>query len=323
MANRGAGTLRSWFNAFRNAQRETLPTQKPLSAIKTQPIGPRAVSHRPFNATDASLIRRVANTRSAKGQPISTAENPGIRIQRNMYTEKEGIELIREFRGLFKRFGFSTLPQAIQKGTKVFVLNEKGEKETSRDIVNSYRVTGRPEQVDGKHMPTAPWGYGDTFDQNQLPSWLKALATEKIPNTPGLALGALRDITLDYRTGAFFQLDPQVDPKDDGPNIAIVNFLSDSVVTFIPPNSTTKWRTNPQEIVSRSWTEEDLDVLVRVGSMCLFNDKARYEWAHAIRTGVYLPKPHDMFCDWFGDVSYLNKRGNEKYTLTLAYGTPS
>ncbi|KAK9760058.1 hypothetical protein K7432_016309 [Basidiobolus ranarum] len=213
MANRGAGTFRSWLNVFRNSTVESVSKDKPVSAIKTQTAVPRNISHRPFNATDASLIRRVANARSSKGQPITNGENPGIRIERNIYTEKEGLQMIPEFRGLFKKYGFSTLPQTVQKGTKVFVLNEKGEKENPQDIVNSYRVTGRPEQVDGTNMPTAPWGYGDTFDQNRIPSFLKAFATEKLPETPGLSLGTLRDITLDYRTGSFFQLDPQMDPR--------------------------------------------------------------------------------------------------------------
>jgi len=49
-----------------------------------------------------------------------------------------------------------------------------------------------------------PWGYGDSFDESSLPPQLKRLA-ERVKQLPGLRLGALRDVTINYRHNQFYR----------------------------------------------------------------------------------------------------------------------
>lgn len=60
---------------------------------------------------------------------------------------------------------------------------------------------------------------------------------------PGLQLGPLRDVTLNYRHSYFFRLDPHVDPALDGENVVIVGLDSDTVLTLCPLNfwRLTRW----------------------------------------------------------------------------------
>ncbi len=57
------------------------------------------------------------------------------------------------------------------------------------------RVTGRHE-AGAQKLP--PWGYGDDFRAEALPPQLRRLA-ERIRAIEGLALGQLRDVTINYR----------------------------------------------------------------------------------------------------------------------------
>lgn len=92
------------------------------------------------------------------------------------------------------------------------------------------RVTGRPESG----APVAPWGYGDDFDVSKVPEQLRFLM-DQIGESPLWAVGNPRDITINKRENGFFKLDPHTDPVADGGNVFIVNLLSNSVITFVPP----------------------------------------------------------------------------------------
>jgi hypothetical protein len=60
---------------------------------------------------------------------------------------------------------------------------------------------GRPEQQ-GQARP--PWGYGNDFDESYLPPALRQLAG-RIRRLPGLRLGRLRDVTINYRRHQFYR----------------------------------------------------------------------------------------------------------------------
>lgn len=62
-------------------------------------------------------------------------------------------------------------------------------------------LKGRPEQ-EGQQRPA--WGYGDSFDESALPPNIRKLA-ERIKALPGLKLGPLRDVTVNYRHHQFYR----------------------------------------------------------------------------------------------------------------------
>ena len=136
----------------------------------------------------------------------------------------------------------------------------------TKNHVNTMRVTGRPEA----DYPTAPWGYGDDFNIDAVPEQLR-FVLDQIAESPLWAVGKPRDITINKRENGFFKLDPHTDPAADGENVFIVNLLSNSVLTFVPPGDFD--RTHPHQISLQSWTDDDVDVLMMRRAMVLFSGK--------------------------------------------------
>ncbi|KAF5835226.1 hypothetical protein DUNSADRAFT_7715 [Dunaliella salina] len=104
--------------------------------------------------------------------------------------------------------------------------------------VNMLRITGRPES---EMQRVAPWGYGDGFDESKIPPKLAALVS-RVRALPGLRLGPLRDITINYRHSGFLRLDPHIDPALDGENVFIIGVDSDTVLTLCPAARRELWR---------------------------------------------------------------------------------
>ncbi|KNC75800.1 hypothetical protein SARC_11680 [Sphaeroforma arctica JP610] len=90
-------------------------------------------------------------------------------------------------------------------------------------------MTGRPE---GTNV-ACPWGYGDDFDTFKVPTPLRTIQ-DRIMKSEHFHVGAPRDITVNYRQHSLFKLDPHYDPRTDGGNIFIINFLSYVVLTLTP-----------------------------------------------------------------------------------------
>ena len=77
--------------------------------------------------------------------------------------------------------------------TRTHTISVDGNIESSSDLVNNVRVTGRLERPDlPQRIP--PWGYGDEFNEAALPSTLASLAARVRYFNP--YLGPLRDVTM-------------------------------------------------------------------------------------------------------------------------------
>ncbi|KXZ49205.1 hypothetical protein GPECTOR_22g795 [Gonium pectorale] len=162
--------------------------------------------------------------------------------------------------------------------------------------VNMLRVTGRPEHTQQRR----PWGYGDELDESTLPPAIKA-AADRIRSLPGLRLGRLRDVTVNYRHSGFLRLDPHVDPAADGENVFILSVDSPAVLTLSPVNwyRLTRWLAMlafvderdqiRRESEAGSWTSYDLDVLIPPGGLAHLSGDARWKWHHGTRLGVEPP----------------------------------
>jgi hypothetical protein len=167
---------------------------------------------------------------------------------------------------------------------------------------------------------------------------------------------SLRDITINFRSNSMFRLDPHVDPLADGSNVFILNLLTDSVVTFTPDLTTNytnnnksiskiplKIRTEDMAIALKSWTDDDIDVLVKPRDLLHFTGDARYLWKHAIRTGIEVSldppplaaaaavgvdtpvtvmstnQPVYKICDWWGDLNHLSVRSSDRISIVFAF----
>ena len=141
-----------------------------------------------------------------------------------------------------------------------------------------------------------------------LPAVLRKLA-ERARASP-LALGPLRDVTINRRRDGYFRLDPHLDPAADGPNVCIVGLLSDTVLTLSkvgPPDSTTC----DQEAVSmHSWDPADVDVLATIGTLVHLSGKARTELHHGIRLGVSRRQLSEAGVDVDGDEQDLVRQND-------------
>ena len=154
------------------------------------------------------------------------------------------------------------------------MLDDKGKVAKTEHRVNNIRVTGRSEKPDVQKIP--PWNYGDEFDTASLSPALAQLA-EKIATCGHFAVGPARDATINIRENSFFQLDPHVDPADDGPDVFILGLESSVVLTFTPPEDLlpVPRRRDPREVGLRSWSDRDIDVLVRPRTLVHFPPASR------------------------------------------------
>lgn len=278
--------------------------------------------HRPIAKADVERMRWTDG-----GAFVMPRQNPGIRVEPEFVTTEEEASLVSEMEAASASHGYD-----YQGDQRVHALGLDGGIESTMDrMVNNTRVTGRPEQpyVDG--IATAPpWGYGDEFDESAVPPSMLSLAA-RIASCGHYDVGPLRDITINGRSDAFFQLDPHLDPEADGPDVFILSMLSSCVHTFTPPDHILKHLNGVRrpldgnEIGLRSWTSRDIDVLGQPRSLLHFTGAARYEWKHAIRAGVQVDQPGEgtVVCDWWGVNDYLLKRSLRRWSVVMAFGPPA
>jgi len=165
----------------------------------------------------------------------------------------------------------------------------------------------------------APWGHGESFDVSKVPPKLRSIL-ESIQNSPLFALGKPRTISINKRQNSFFKLDPHINDLDDGENIFTLNLNSNSVYTFTPPGKFQ--REDPIQCATRSWSDKDIDVLLRHKSLMLTSGSSRREWRRAVRSGVQvqLDDGSDAICDWWGTTRNLVRRSPEKITIIFGFG---
>ena len=281
-------------------------------------LGRTLYQHRPFNEEDEAHIRRVSD-----GAPVAAAANPGLRVIPGFVAAEEMDEVASCARELLDRYGRSHL----RPRDKAFFEGQMSHlTKSERPFMNAERVTGRFERPD---QPLAPWGYGDDFDADALPAVLRKLA-ERARASP-LALGPLRDVTINRRRDGYFRLDPHLDPAKDGPNVCIVGLLSDTVLTLSPVGPPASTTCDQEAVSMRSWDPADVDVLASIGTLVHLSGKARMELHHGIRLGVSrrqlseagVDVDGDVLCDWWGALRYPIKRNRERISIVFAFGEPS
>lgn len=259
---------------------------------------------------------------------VMPKDNPGVRVEPAFVTEAEAAAIALELDAAANTYGYP-----YEGETRAHLLStESGDVEaTLDDVVNNMRVTGRAERPDLPHT-IPPWGYGDRFDAAALPPAIAALAT-KVAECGAFCVGRPRDLTVNIRENSFFQLDPHVDPADDGPDVFILGLNSSVVLTFTPPDEVLRAMGEPprrrdaREVGLHSWSTRDVDVLVQPRSLVHFTGPARSTWMHAIRAGVQVdgvdPGGGPATCDWWGTTDYLLRREPRRLSVVLAFGAPT
>ena len=121
----------------------------------------------------------------------------------------------------------------------------------------------------------APWGHGDNFNISKVPPALRSIV-EMIQKSPLFAVGKPRNISINKRRNSFFKLDPHINDIDDGENIFTLNLNSNVVYTFTPPGEFE--RSDPVQCATRSWSDKDIDVLLRHRSLLLTSGLSVCEW---------------------------------------------
>ena len=259
-------------------------------------------------------------------------KNPGFHVQADFITKDEEIELLLETARLRDEYSFvAGEPMQVyrQEANKKYSRHEfahrarhkdKNATRRSRDHEDNEsieivprRVTGRPEFDN-----TSPWAYGDDFKTDGVPDVLKTVVDRIKGRYENFHSGpkVLRDITINFRTKGMFRLDPHVDPLSDGRFVFVLSLDSDVVFTLSPPHSSLH-RTDVNQISLHSWSDDDIDVLLKRRAIVGITKEARNPWRHGIRTGVDVPN-HGI-CDWFGSHDVLLKRGNDRTSVVFAF----
>mmetsp|Transcript_28784 Transcript_28784/g.63427 ORF Transcript_28784/g.63427 Transcript_28784/m.63427 type:complete len:338 (-) Transcript_28784:496-1509(-) len=287
---------------------------------------------RSFGEPESRLLRSVNSLEFLHHQGGSSSDtsvpNPGVRVFEDFLSPKERKALLDEIGPLKMKYGINLINPvhaAIYKFQMGYL--------TPSPKVNMLRITGRPEAA-SQSLP--PWRYGDHFDEKQLPPRLRQL-TQRIRSIPGLRLGKLRDVTLNYRHSHFFRLDPHVDPELDGENVFILGLDSDTVLTLCPLRmwGVMQWldwlwgalslederQAMQRQTTWRSWTPWDLDVKLPAGTLVLMSGDARWKWTHGTRLGVQVPGLPGLH-DWWGEPRSIVQRSPERHSVVLAFAKP-
>ena len=115
-----------------------------------------------------------------------------------------------------------------------------------------------------------------------------------------------------------------LDPLADGASGFILTLLSGAVLTFSPVDALradAARACDPARFGMESYTDQDVDCLVRRRSICAFANDARYRWTHAMRPGVAVElqqeggRPVARICDWWGTRQQLMERKEEQQYL--------
>jgi len=189
-------------------------------------------------------------------------------------------------------------------------------------LANTVRCCGRRNShyhPNREADQVAPWGHGDNFQISKVPPALRSIL-EMIHKSPLFALGKPRTLSINKRRNSFFKLDPHINDVDDGENILTLNLNSNVVYTFTPPGAFE--RTDPVQCATRSWSDKDVDVLLRHRSLLLTSGSSRREWRHAVRAGVQvqLADGSSAICDWWGTTRNLVRRSPEKVSIVFGFG---
>ncbi|GLC36901.1 hypothetical protein PLESTM_000516300 [Pleodorina starrii] len=279
--------------------------------------------HEPITAEQCSLIRHVPD-----GHPVNPARNPGARVFPRFLENTE--PLLKELQPIKKEYGINLIEPvhaAIYRWQMSYLPRPPP--------VNMLRVTGRPEHAQQRR----PWGYGDTLDESALPPEIKA-AADRIRALPGLRLGRLRDVTINWRHSSFLRLDPHLDPATDGENIFVLSVDAPAVLTLSPHNwyRLSRWlsmltledeREQVRREAERSWTSYDIDVLVPPGALLHLSGDARWKWTHGTRLGVpAAPGAGEegergrALLHWFGRPDALFGPTPERHSVVFAFAAP-
>jgi hypothetical protein len=271
--------------------------------------------HRPFGAAEARYLSAMAGA-----PPYAHARNPGVRVLPEIITPSEAAAALAVIDGeVLPRYGLA----GEHASDEVRLAGEAGQQPPAHAAlvlprVNTARATGRAESA---RQTLAPWRYGDAFDAGALPPALRVVV-DRVAAARGFALGSVRDVTVNAREGAFFKLDPHVDPAGDGETVFVVSLgPSPTVLTFSPPPRQGAARRAPADVSLKSWSADDLDALSLPCSAVAFSGAARWLWRHATRTGVLIDDPQPVVCDWWGSTDRLMpRRPGRRVSVVIAFG---
>jgi len=274
----------------------------------------QAPEHRPVLKVDMDRCIHVGG-RKLSVEPLQAF---GLRIQDNFCTELQSHMVLMEVHELLTKFGYS-LPD---DSTPVYTMSSLREVTAMAKSANTVRCCGARNS---HYHPArdadqvAPWGHGDKFDVSKVPPKLRSIL-ESIQKSPLFALGKPRTISINRRCNSFFKLDPHINDLNDGENVFTLNLNSNSVYTFTPPGKFQ--REDPVQCATQSWSDKDIDVLLRHRSLMLTSGSSRREWRHAVRSGVQvqLDGGADAICDWWGTTRNLVRRSPEKVTIIFGFG---
>eukprot|EP00965_Chrysotila_dentata_P075194 2484226-Pleurochrysis_carterae.AAC.1 len=174
--------------------------------------GSMQLPHRPFLRKDAERLRRVKD-----GSFVLSKDNPGVRIEPAFVDEAFAAALVAEARDACKQYGY---PYDGDK--RAHAMAPDGTIESTAPLVNNELICTHGLRVLYGIELFAP----DVAQaEESLPPAMHRLAT-RIRTCGAFRVGRLRDVTINHREHSFFQLDPHLDPADDGPDVFILGLLS-------------------------------------------------------------------------------------------------
>jgi len=251
---------------------------------------------------------RVCNM---KGEMLLDAHDsdPGLRVEINFVSEEEEAQLVADVEELLVQCGSSSQADGLHAEVVDASVRSRAKEE-----ISMIRCTGRPE---ADNIKPAPWSYGAHLDPSKLPDSIRR-AAEKIRSLEGYNLGRLRDVSINKRTKGFFFITPHTDPLTDGPHVFVLGLQSAAVLTFSPANEVLR---QGEQAERHSFTDQDLDVLVKKRSLVGFTKDARYLWKHGMRGGIEMDIPDEGTCrlDFWGNLANVVKRSPTRISLVFAF----
>lgn len=259
--------------------------------------------HRSVGKDDMNKSCRVGGRRLTAEE----IEAMGYRVQNSFARELEAQAAEQEIQAHVKAYGHG--------------MTYRGEPKRAEEGDHALVCWGRQEtDLEEQTLSVAPWGSGASFNPERIPPATMALIN-RIQTCGHFAVGPVVDLSMSQTSG-MGNSEPWSQPAVNGDVVVLVNLGSDNIFTLTPSYETR--RMDPVLAAVLSWTDYDIDVLLKDRSLLVLSGSSLREWRYGIRAGLVAEFKGGAsgVCDWWGTTDCLLRRGKSRMMITVGFMAP-
>ncbi|CBH14701.1 uncharacterized protein TEOVI_000005600 [Trypanosoma equiperdum] len=242
-------------------------------------MDPDGGAYPPLTDADMEFIRHVTPPEwpLPEGQLPTAKKVTGLFVSPDVLSGDEGGALLDEVKRWIALYG-----QKVDLRKVAFAESQAQSEGVDIGFYSDIAIIS--DHAEDIQLMKAPWETGDRIKHHKMPSSLRYMVNKMQRKFEGL--GRLRHVYVEYSPSGRFYHEPKPTKAFDGHDYVVIPLRRDqnaTVVTFAP---LLRSRCSfVKEVLMRSWTSHDVDVIIPPGSALRVYGSARYEWGWGIRPG--------------------------------------